>query len=155
MNYKERRQLIYELVQKNKVETQEQLLGLLKDQGISATQATISRDIHALHITKVPGQDGRSYYAKAPAAVVDKEFQLRQAVAERVATVSCVQFMVVIKTSMKLTYAPVLAGMIDDLEDESIVGTLAGTDTLLAVCKDETSAQKFAQSLQAVLTGRV
>ena len=60
-----------------------------------------------------------------------------------------------IKTSMKLTYAPVLAGMIDDLEDESIVGTLAGTDTLLAVCKDEASAQKFAQSLQAVLTGRV
>ena len=155
MNYNERRQLIYELVQKNKVETQEQLLGLLKDQGISATQATISRDIHALHITKVPGQDGRSYYAKAPAAVVDKEFQLRQAVAERVATVSCVQFMVVIKTSMKLTYAPVLAGMIDDLEDENIVGTLAGTDTLLAVCKDEASAQKFAQSLQAVLTGRV
>ena len=101
MNYKERRQLIYELIQTNKIETQEQLLLLLKTHGATATQATISRDIHALHISKVPDDDGRSYYVKAPSAAVNRERQLREAIRDRVATVTAVQFTVVIQTSMK------------------------------------------------------
>lgn len=151
MNYKERRQLIYELIQTNKIETQEQLLLLLKTHGATATQATISRDIHALHISKVPDDDGRSYYVKAPSAAVNRERQLREAIRDRVATVTAVQFTVVIQTSMKLTYAPILAGLIDDIENDDIAGTIAGTDTLLVIMKNNEAAQEFADWADAIV----
>lgn len=154
MNYKERRQLIYELIQTNKIETQEQLLLLLKTHGATATQATISRDIHALHISKVPDDDGRSYYVKAPSAAVNRERQLREAIRDRVATVTAVQFTVVIQTSMKLTYAPILAGLIDDVENDDIAGTIAGTDTLLVIMKNNEVAQEFADWADAIVKDR-
>ncbi|CCK83136.1 Arginine repressor [Lactobacillus equicursoris DSM 19284 = JCM 14600 = CIP 110162] len=154
MNYKERRQLIYELIQTNKIETQEQLLLLLKTHGATATQATISRDIHALHISKVPDDDGRSYYVKAPSAAVNRERQLREAIRDRVATVTAVQFTVVIQTSMKLTYAPILAGLIDDVENDDIAGTIAGTDTLLVIMKNNEAAQEFADWADAIVKDR-
>ena len=154
MNYKERRQLIYELIQTNKIETQEQLLLLLQAHGANATQATISRDIRALHISKVPDDDGRSYYVKAPSAAVNRERQLRDAIRERVATVTAVQFTVVIQTSMKLTYAPILAGLIDDIDNDDVVGTIAGTDTLLVILKDAEAAASFADWAQAIVKER-
>ena len=154
MNYKERRQLIYELIQTNKIETQEQLLLLLQSHGASATQATISRDIHAVHLSKVPYDDGLSYYVKAPSAAVNRERQLKDAIRERVATVTAVQFTVVIQTSMKLTYAPILAGLIDDIDNDDVVGTIAGTDTLLVILKDAEAAARFADWAQAIVKER-
>lgn len=64
MNYKQRRQLIQQLVEENHIATQEELLELLKQHGVVATQATVSRDIHSLNIAKVSSSDGQSYYAQ-------------------------------------------------------------------------------------------
>lgn len=56
---KKRQQAIIELITKQPVETQEELTSLLNDQGFSTTQATVSRDIRELELTKIPLPDGR------------------------------------------------------------------------------------------------
>ena len=102
----------------------------------------------------MPDDDGRSYYVKAPSAAVNRERQLKDAIRERVATVTAVQFTVVIQTSMKLTYAPILAGLIDDIDNDDVVGTIAGTDTLLVILKDAEAATRFADWAQAIVKER-
>ena len=59
---KKRQQAIIELITKQPVETQEELTSLLNDQGFSTTQATVSRDIRELELTKIPLPDGRQAY---------------------------------------------------------------------------------------------
>ena len=60
----------------------------------------------------------------------------------------------VIQTSMKLTYAPILAGLIDDIENDDIAGTIAGTDTLLVIMKNNEAAQEFADWADAIVKDR-
>lgn len=62
---KKRQQAIIELITKQPVETQEELTSLLNDQGFSTTQATVSRDIRELELTKIPLPDGRQAYIRA------------------------------------------------------------------------------------------
>ena len=89
MNYKQRRQLIQQLVEENHIATQEELLELLKQHGVVATQATVSRDIHSLNIAKVSSSDGQSYYAQVAAAKEDDD-RLYRAIANRVVSYTTV-----------------------------------------------------------------
>ena len=58
-----RQSKIIELIQKNEVETQEELSAMLESEGFSVTQATVSRDIRELKLTKIPMANGRQKYA--------------------------------------------------------------------------------------------
>ena len=60
---KTRHRKIVEIIEKRDVETQEELAGYLKEAGFAVTQATVSRDIRALKMTKVAGSNGKSRYA--------------------------------------------------------------------------------------------
>ena len=60
MNHRDRRKLLLEIINTHHVSTQEQLLKLLEENGVTATQATVSRDIHALNIVKVSDQHGKT-----------------------------------------------------------------------------------------------
>ena len=126
MNYKQRRQLIQQLVEENHIATQEELLELLKQHGVVATQATVSRDIHSLNIAKVSSSDGQSYYAQVAAAKEDDD-RLYRAIANRVVSYTTVEF---VKLSMP-----------------EVVGTIAGNDTLLIISPDAQGAQKIGQLL--------
>ena len=68
MGNKERRKLIKNLIAAEKISTQDELLKRLKAAGVEATQATISRDLHALNVAKVSDGNGRSYYAQLEVA---------------------------------------------------------------------------------------
>ena len=59
----ERQQLIREIITKSQIERQDDLVAALKDRGVRATQATISRDIKELQLVKVPSNDGGYRYA--------------------------------------------------------------------------------------------
>ncbi|MDY5742327.1 MAG: arginine repressor, partial [Lachnospiraceae bacterium] len=59
---KNRQKVIIELVKTKRIETQEELAEALRDQGFQVTQATVSRDIRNLNLTKVSGSDGRQHY---------------------------------------------------------------------------------------------
>lgn len=140
MNHKERRQLILQLVNDNQITTQEQLLGLLKDHGVVATQATVSRDIHALNVVKASDGQGVTYYKQLQVDTADQHQRLYDAIHNSVVSITMVQFMNVIKTTPNSSYATVLAGLLDDSDLTDIVGTLAGNDTLITISKTNESA---------------
>ncbi|WP_251545889.1 arginine repressor [Limosilactobacillus caecicola] len=140
MNHRDRRKLILDLINNHRVNTQEKLLQLLAERGVNATQATVSRDIHALNIVKVSDQAGQAYYAQLQVDNEDQHQRLYDAIHDNVEDCTVVQFMNVIKTTPNSSFATVLAGLLDDSDLTDIVGTLAGNDTLITISKTNESA---------------
>lgn len=141
MDRKARRKYIEQVVNDRKVETQEELLKLLTEAGFETTQATISRDIHALNIVKANDGDGHTHYVQLHVTPEHNFERLYQGIHDNVRTIETVQFMNVIKTALNSSYATILAGMFDELDIPEVVGTLAGNDTLIIISKDNDDAK--------------
>lgn len=142
MDRKTRRKLILHLIQEQVVSTQDQLLALLAEQGVHATQATISRDIHALSIVKA-SNNGQTRYTQLQNEVKSQNEELYAAIHDNVEEVSTVQFVEVLKTTPDSSYATVLAGLFDDAKLPQIAGTVAGNDTLIIICHSPEDAQEI------------
>lgn len=141
MDRKARRKFIEQLVNDRKIETQDELLRLLTEAGVETTQATISRDIHALNIVKANDGQGHTYYVQLHLAPEHDFNRLYQGIHDNVRTIETVQFLNVVKTALNSSYATILAGMFDELDIPEVVGTLAGNDTLIIISKDSTDAK--------------
>ena len=140
MDRKTRRKLILHLFQEQPVSTQDQLLTLLSEQGVSATQATISRDIHALNIVKATS-NGQTRYTQLRNEGQGQNEELFAAIHDNVEEISTVQFINVLKTTPDSSYATVLAGLFDDAKLPQIAGTVAGNDTLIVICHSPAAAE--------------
>lgn len=142
MDHKQRRELIKQVISDQRVSTQEQLISLLQDAGVVATQATISRDLRALNVVKVSGEGGESYYARLEDQPGPQTNQrLYDAIANTVVGITQVQFINVINTTPNTNYATILAGFLDDSGMKEVVGTLAGNDTLITISKTPEDAK--------------
>lgn len=130
-----RQNKILELIANNEIETQEQLLRMLQDSGYSATQATISRDIKELQLTKVPAKNGRYKYARTNNA--DRPISERFVKIFRETTLSYTpaQNLIVVKTLSGC--GPAAAEGIDCLGIPNLVGTISGDNTILLVVNNE------------------
>ena len=146
----ERQRLILSIISREVVETQDDLVRLLRAHGQNVTQATVSRDIKELRLAKVATVNGGYRYAlpqlgasgeKDPAERVKKAFD------EYVISLDYSQNLVVLQTLPGT--APAVAAAIDTLEINAVLATLAGDDTILVITKDENSANKL-QSQTAV-----
>lgn len=146
MKKSQRQLLIKQLLHTYQVETQEELLALLKKEGVDATQATISRDIRELNIVKSHNEDGNVHYIVYNPAVGSSEEKLKSACKDSVTRVVRVQFMTIIHTL--LSSADVVAALLDDIQYDEVVGTLAGTDTIVCISHDEEEAQQFADRIK-------
>ena len=146
----ERQNRILKIIAEHPVETQEELLAYLREEGIDCTQATISRDIKELHISKQADVNGVYRYAVSQPQhhrnVADK---LRTIFRESVTAVDYAGNIVVLKTMAGLGSAA--AAAVDSLEIQSIVGSLAGDDTVLLVMRGEKNAAEFADELREML----
>lgn len=140
MDRKTRRKLILHLIQEQPVSTQDHLLTLLSEQGVSATQATISRDIHALNIVKATS-NGQTRYTQLRNEGQGQNEELFAAIHDNVEEISTVQFINVLKTTPDSSYATVLAGLFDDAKLPQIAGTVAGNDTLIVICHSPAAAE--------------
>ena len=130
---------IEQLINQNIISTQEALLNALKENGIKATQATISRDIREMKIVKEQEGNGNIRYVIFKANNQTEEERLFQMISEIVTNITKVEFMNVVKTSAR--NANVLAAIIDDLAIKEVVGTLAGFDTLVLISASAQDAQ--------------
>ena len=137
---------ILNIVQSVDIETQEQMLEELKSRGISATQATISRDIKELRLVKV--LTGKGAYRYAPSAVTS-DTRLRNIFKEGVISVDVAQNIVVVKTMPGLASAACSA--LDNMEIPGIVGSLAGDDTGILIMRDSAAAQSFNSEVHKLL----
>lgn len=145
-----RQSMILDIIAKEHIETQEQLLEQLRQRGVASTQATISRDIKQLHLVKEPTGQGRYRYAvsvqKTKLNFADK---LRTIFRESVLTVDNAQNIVVIKTLPGLANAA--GSAVDGMDVPYLVGSLAGDDTALLIMRDTESALDFTEEIKEML----
>ena len=137
---------VLEIVEGEAITSQEQLRERLRARGIEATQATLSRDIHELGLIKRPA-DGA--YRRPPAASPegggDPAVVLRRAVEEYLRHEEAVDQLLVLKTDTG--QAQPLAVAVDRARLNEIVGTIAGDDTILVICRTPGDATALAARL--------
>ncbi len=141
---------IVELVEKNEVYTQEDLLQLLAREGIATTQATISRDIKELNLVKSVTEDGKYKYTTSRKKQTDTmEKKFRSVFIESVVLVDYAQNIVVVKCHTGMANAACAA--LDTMGLEGIVGTLAGDDTIFILMRTEELARNISDEIRAML----
>jgi transcriptional regulator of arginine metabolism len=144
---KARRQaLILELVDREPIDSQQVLRRRLRASGFSTTQATISRDIKELGLVK-RAADGayQRAAAQAPSPEV-AQAELRRAVSQYLGRTDRVRDLVVLKTGPG--QAAMLALAIDRAGLTEVVGTIAGDDTILVICRDIGRANAFSHRME-------
>ena len=140
-----RQSVILELVDRESITSQEQLRSRLQQRGIAATQATLSRDIRELGLVKRP-TDGA--YRKPDGVALDSDDDaaaLARAVAEYLRGQEVVAQMVVLRTDTG--QAQPLAVALDRARLGQVVGTIAGDDTILVICRSAPDAAGLSRRL--------
>lgn len=143
-----RQSKILELIRENDIETQEMLADLLNKAGFNVTQATVSRDIRELKLTKATMQSGKQKYvttAKESSFVTER---LNRVFRDGIVSIDYAQNIVVIKTLIGMAMA--VAAALDSMENSEIMGTIAGDDTIFCVVKNESRAVKLTENLKAI-----
>ncbi|WP_282801274.1 arginine repressor [Secundilactobacillus kimchicus] len=134
-----RQSKIEQLINQYSIATQEELMARLKSAGIVATQATISRDIREMQIVKQQDATGASHYMVYKAGNQNERQRLYRSISETVTNYQRVRFMTIVHTLP--SYANMLAAIIDDLDLDAVVGTLAGHDTIVLISPSEPDAE--------------
>lgn len=146
----QRQQAISRIIAAHSVASQPQLQELLAQDGIKATQATVSRDLEELGAVKVRVAGGESRYAipeYEPDRIAPTD-QLRRVVAEWVAEVTSSGTLVVVRTPPGCAH--VVASALDRSGMEGLVGTVAGDDTLLCVASESVGGRSLAATIRSL-----
>ena len=128
---RDRQAVIKQMISRDKIGTQEEIKQRLE------AEATLSRDLREIGLLKLRDEEGRLYYSLSEHVLPS----LDPTVKDYVKSVSRAQFMLVLHT--ELGEADVLANLIDSDGNPEILGTVAGADTLLVICKDAVVAEKL------------
>lgn len=124
---------ILELIRKNEIETQEELAECLEREGYQVTQATVSRDIRELKLTKVAMANGRQKYAALSENTEDMMQKYTRIFKDAFVTMDMAQNILVIKTVSGMAMAG--AAALDALDFSEIVGSIAGDDTIMCAVR--------------------
>ena len=129
-----------ELMKKHDIETQEELSDYLQKEGYQVTQATVSRDIRELKLTKVAMSNGRQKYAALTEANEDLSEKYTRVFRDAFVSMDMAQNILVIKTVSGMAMA--VAAAIDAMHLHEIVGCIAGDDTIMCAVRsvDDTIA---------------
>lgn len=139
----ERRQRLLELVERNEIQNQQQLQELLQAEGVSATQATISRDMQDLGISKGP----RGYVrVDEPAMEPEGLQQLKERLREDVEAVDRAGTMVVVRTTFGV--ARPLAREIESAKLPQLVGAIGGDDVIFLATRSASQASELKRLLK-------
>ena len=147
MDRNERKRKIIEIVKNNAVETQEELVSLLRAMGYNVTQATISRDIKELRLVKI-NKDGHYRYAVATegAAAADGKSNMLSLYREAVERITVSLNLIVVRT--KAGNAGSVAAMLDSLNLPKVIGSIGGDDTVLLIAESVSAAPEIADRLR-------
>ena len=135
-----RQSKIIEIIQKNEVETQDELSALLEKDGIRVTQDTVSRYIREIKLTKIPTAGGRQKYAVITDAPENLSKKYERVLREGFLSMDMAQNILVIKTVSGMASA--VCAAIDAMKMREIVGSIAGDDTIMCAIRtvDDTYA---------------
>ena len=148
MRKKDRHSLIKQMITEEKLGTQKEIQDRLEAQNVFVTQTTLSRDLREIGLTKVKKND-MVYYVLANET--DK-IDLVEFLSHHLEGVARAEFTLVLHT--KLGEAAVLANVVDSNKDGRILGTVAGANTLLVICKDQHAAKVMEERLLELMENR-
>ena len=147
MNKTLRHRAILDTLKHGSIASQEHLQRVLRKRGFKVGQATLSRDIHEMNLSKtasgyaLPQGESSAGLALPPVSRLVREFVL---------DVRSAQNQLVIKTIVGS--AQPVAAALDEADWTEVVGTIAGDDTILIVCPDKDEARKLASRIEEMLT---
>ena len=128
-----RQSKILELIRKNDIETQEELLAHLIADGFAVTQATVSRDIREMKLTKISTESGRQKYAALNDKVENMSEKYVRVLRDGFVSMDVAQNILVIKTVSGMAGA--VCASIDAMNIHEIVGSIAGDDTIMCAIR--------------------
>lgn len=128
----ERHSKIVELIGKYEIETQEELAAYLKQSGFRVTQATVSRDIRELKLTKISGPGGKQRYVVMQSQETPSDKYIR-VLRDGYLSMDMAQNILVIRTVSGMAMA--VAAALDAIHFHEIVGCIAGDDTIMCAVR--------------------
>lgn len=140
----ERQRIIREVIKDKRVSNQEELSDLLAQRGLCVAQATLSRDIRELRITKIHDGDGYFYSLPQP-GMLRSSLRDSSMSSDSIDSLEFSGSMAVMKT--RPGHAGMIASIIDEGHLSEVMGTLAGDDTVLLVLREGVSRDGVARSL--------
>ncbi|MBD5513103.1 MAG: arginine repressor [Lachnospiraceae bacterium] len=146
---KRRHEKINELVSRYEIDTQEELADRLCEAGYQVTQATVSRDIRELKLSKVPVGKGRQKYVaftQDESHLGDKYIRVLR---EGYVSMDLAQNLLVMKTVPGMAMA--VAAAVDALKIEEIVGCIAGDNTIMMAMRNEAMAAAVMDKIERML----
>ncbi len=143
---------ILELINQYEIETQEELAQRLIEAGFNVTQATISRDIRELKLSKVAGHHGRAKYAALAAAEQPNTNKYTRVLQDGFVSREMATDLIVIKTVSGMAMAVAVA--LDAMEIPGMVGCIAGDDTIFCAIHSEAQTYKVMEIIDKVVAGR-
>lgn len=140
---------IVEIVNKQHIETQEELAEILNQEGYKVTQATVSRDIRDLKLTKVPTEDGRQKYAALKTSQTELAEKYVRILKDGFVSMDMAQNILVIKTVSGMAMA--VGAAIDDMNWHEVVGCIAGDDTIMCAIRTVEETEKVMEKIRRIV----
>lgn len=146
---KTRHAKIIEIIQKHDVETQEELANYLREVGFAVTQATVSRDIRELKLSKIPTKSGKQKYIvlKQDDSHVDDKYI--RVLRDGFVSMDMAQNILVVKTVSGMAMA--VAAALDALKFPEIVGCIAGDDTIFVAVRSADKTQALMDKIHVMI----
>jgi len=144
-----RHRKIVEIIEKYDVETQEELAAYLKTAGFNVTQATVSRDIRELKLSKVPSGGGKQKYVvlkQDDSHMGDKYIRVLR---DGFTSMDMAQNILVVKTVSGMAMA--VAAALDALKFQEIVGCIAGDDTIMVAVRTVEETQVLMNKIHMMI----
>lgn len=148
---RQRHEVVVELINKYDIETQEELAAYLREEGFEVTQATVSRDIRELNLSKISAGNGKQKYIivqKDDTKLGDKYIRVLR---DGFVSMNMAQNILVIKTVQGMAMA--VAAAIDAMKFPEIVGCIAGDDTIMAAVKSAEETEIVMDKIGEILKG--
>ena len=144
-----RQSKIIEIIQKYDVETQEELSEYLVKEGFSVTQATVSRDIRELKLTKIAMDNGRQKYAVFADTSEDMSEKYVRVLKDGFLSMDNAQNILVIKTVSGMASA--VCAAIDAMKIHEIVGSIAGDDTIMCAIRTVAETHSLMKKIRKIV----
>lgn len=144
-----RQSKILELIRNNNIETQEELQAYLVKDGFAVTQATVSRDIREMKLTKISTNDGKQKYAALNDNTEDLSEKYVRVLKDGYVSMDMAQNILVIKTVSGMAGA--VCASIDAMNIHEIVGSIAGDDTIMCAIRTTEDTVAIMKKLRKIV----
>lgn len=148
---RQRHEVVVDLINKHDIETQEELAAYLREEGFDVTQATVSRDIRELKLSKIATGNGKQKYIilkNDDSHLGDKFIRVLR---DGFVSMNMAQNILVIKTVQGMAMA--VAAALDAMKFPEIVGCIAGDDTIMAAVKSVDDTMVVMEKINKILEG--